>query len=135
MNKWVEAMLSFGRSSDELHEQIVTERQKREDEIKRAGGGEQEYEDARSAARREHAEIECAVTWIERQQREGEIIVSFCKTIYDLMQHVRAHPDFVFGTVFTKDDFPDGVPDDFPAKQGDELLAETGNLLIESEGG
>ena len=30
-------------------------------------------------------------------------------SIHDLMRAVRAHPDYVFGTVFVKDDFPGGV--------------------------
>jgi hypothetical protein len=30
-------------------------------------------------------------------------------SIHDLMRAVKAHPDYVFGTVFVKDDFPGGV--------------------------
>jgi hypothetical protein len=30
-------------------------------------------------------------------------------SIHDLMRAVRAHPDYVFGAVFVKDDLPDGA--------------------------
>jgi hypothetical protein len=52
-------------------------------------------------------------------------------TIHELMQRVREHPDFVFGTYFCTGDFPgEQVPEDFPVNRATDALAETGNLLI-----
>jgi len=52
--------------------------------------------------------------------------------IYELMQEVRNHPDFVFGTIFTVEDFPDGVPEKFSARHAEDALAERGNEVIEN---
>jgi len=55
--------------------------------------------------------------------------------IFDLFERVRAHPDFVFGTIFVHDDFAgDDVPDDFSAKWATGTLAERGNQLIADAG-
>lgn len=53
------------------------------------------------------------------------------ESIYDLFQKVRNHPDYVFGTIFTTDDFPDGVPDDFNGDYATDHMAEAGNEYIE----
>jgi len=52
--------------------------------------------------------------------------------IFELFRGVREHPDFAFGTIFVKDDFPDGkVPDDFSKNLGTDQLAQAGNEYIE----
>lgn len=54
-------------------------------------------------------------------------------TIHELMSAVRAHPDFVFGTIFTRGDFPRGVvPEDFNDSLIEDLLTEHGNEYIAS---
>lgn len=35
-------------------------------------------------------------------------LVTELTSIHDLMRAVTAHPDYVFGTIFVKDDFPGG---------------------------
>lgn len=32
------------------------------------------------------------------------------RSVHDLFAELREHPDFVFGTIFVKDDFPGGEP-------------------------
>lgn len=54
------------------------------------------------------------------------------ESIFDLLKRVRQHPDYVFGTIFVPNDFPDGrVPEDFPTEHANDALAEAGNLFIE----
>jgi hypothetical protein len=54
------------------------------------------------------------------------------ETIFDLMAKVREHPDYVFGTIFVRGDFPgEVVPDDFPVRQVEDRLAEHGNEMID----
>lgn len=49
----------------------------------------------------------------------------------DLMSAVRAHPDFVFGTVFAPGDFPNGeVPDEFNSGVATDRITEVGNEMI-----
>ncbi len=51
--------------------------------------------------------------------------------IHSLFRRVQKHPDFVFGTIFVRGDFPRGeVPDDFSRKWATDILAERGNLYI-----
>jgi hypothetical protein len=53
-------------------------------------------------------------------------------TIFDLMQAVRRHPDYVFGTAFVVGDFPDEiVPEDFDSGQAEDWLVQAGNEFIE----
>jgi hypothetical protein len=57
-------------------------------------------------------------------------------SIYDLMKRVREHPDFVFGTIFTRDDF-DGNEAQGEAiaaapKHAEEALVAAGNTYIEN---
>jgi hypothetical protein len=53
-------------------------------------------------------------------------------SIHDLFEQVRQHPDFVFGTIFVREDFPGSdVPEDFPRRFAADLLAERGNLFID----
>jgi hypothetical protein len=48
-----------------------------------------------------------------------------------LFRRVREHPDFVFGTIFVRDDFPRGeVPEEPSSKWANDTLAERGNLYI-----
>ena len=52
--------------------------------------------------------------------------------IFALMDRVRQHPDYVFGTFFVPGDFPGGtVPDDFNTSYITDKLAEAGNEYIE----
>lgn len=61
---------------------------------------------------------------------------SAAPTIFEMFRAVREHPDFVFGIMYVKEDFPGGVvPDDFSAKWGSDRLAETGNEYIWEECG
>jgi hypothetical protein len=53
-------------------------------------------------------------------------------SIYTLMTQVREHPDYVFGTVFTVEDFPEGVPDSFSESKANDALVERGNEFIEA---
>lgn len=54
------------------------------------------------------------------------------ESIHDLFEQVREHPDFVFGTIFVREDFPGAnVPEDFPSRYAADLLAERGNLFID----
>jgi len=51
--------------------------------------------------------------------------------IHEMFRRVREHPEFVFGTIFVRGDFPRGeVPDDFPSKWATDILAERGNPYI-----
>ncbi len=54
-------------------------------------------------------------------------------SIYDLMQQVRNHPDFVGGTIFTTDDVPEGkrLPPDWREKWLTDRLAERGNEILD----
>ena len=52
--------------------------------------------------------------------------------IFALMDRVRQHPDYIFGTFFVPGDFPGGVvPDDFNTSYITDKLAETGNEYID----
>jgi hypothetical protein len=55
------------------------------------------------------------------------------KTIYELMQEVRNHPDYLFGTVFTVDDL-DGwqTTSGFRNDRGDEAMAVAGRDYLDS---
>lgn len=53
-------------------------------------------------------------------------------SVYELMRQVRDHPDFVFGTIFTIDDFDDDVPDDFNENRAQDALVEAGNDYIQN---
>lgn len=53
-------------------------------------------------------------------------------SIYDQFRGVREHPDFVFGTIFVRGDFPGGVvPETFHRREASEALAQAGNEYIE----
>ena len=52
-------------------------------------------------------------------------------TIHDLMKAVREHPDYVFGTVFTREDFAGDIPWDFSPSRAEDALVERGNAYIE----
>lgn len=53
------------------------------------------------------------------------------ESIHDLFEQVRQHPDFVFGTIFVREDFPGSIiPEDFSPSLATDMLAERGNLLI-----
>ncbi len=61
--------------------------------------------------------------------------------IHELLCAVREHPDFVFGAVFTRNDFDDPdtgeareIPESFNAKVAEETLVERGNALIDDAG-
>lgn len=57
-------------------------------------------------------------------------------SIHDLFNAVKAHPDFVFGTIFVKDDFPDGEAlwgEHGDAKWATEHIVAAGNEYIENE--
>jgi hypothetical protein len=52
-------------------------------------------------------------------------------TVDDAMRIVRAHPDFVFGAIFTADDFPGSrPPDDFRRDLAEESLETAGTARI-----
>jgi len=52
--------------------------------------------------------------------------------VLELLDRVREHPDWVFGTIFVIADFPGGkVPEDFSARHAIDCLAEAGNEYIE----
>lgn len=52
-------------------------------------------------------------------------------SIFDQFEHVRQHPEFVFGTIFVRQDFPGAnVPEDFSPRFASDALAERGSLLI-----
>ena len=54
--------------------------------------------------------------------------------VFELFRTVEAHPDYVFGTIFTPDDFPGGrVPADFSTNRAKGALAESGNEYIAEE--
>lgn len=63
--------------------------------------------------------------------------------IHDLFQRVRKHPDFVFGTIFTRGDFANRDCDGFPERQaedaivsrGSEFIADAGFAMSDEEGG
>lgn len=55
-----------------------------------------------------------------------------------LIAAVRAHPDFVFGTIFTQADFADPetgeereIPEGFDPSVAEELIVERGNSLVD----
>jgi hypothetical protein len=55
------------------------------------------------------------------------------ESIHDLFQRVREHPDFVFGTIFVKDDFPNEEvrwAKWFSAQAADKDLNERGQEYI-----
>ena len=55
--------------------------------------------------------------------------------IFDLFERVRAHPDFVFGTIFVLEDFARGaVPAGFSPRWATDALAERGNQMIGDAG-
>jgi len=53
--------------------------------------------------------------------------------IFKLFERVRKHPDFIGGTIFVKEDIPEGkrLPDDYRKKWLTDPLAERGNLILE----
>lgn len=58
--------------------------------------------------------------------------------IYHLLQAVREHPDYVFGVVFTREDFndPDAeeareIPENFNASVAEDILSQRGFALID----
>lgn len=55
--------------------------------------------------------------------------------IVELFRRVRAHPEFVFGTIFVRDDFAHAtVPTTFSSKRATDMLAERGNQMIDDAG-
>ena len=51
--------------------------------------------------------------------------------IFELLNKVREHPDYVFGTIFVPGDFPGNiVPEDFSGRWGEDTLAQAGNEYI-----
>lgn len=54
-------------------------------------------------------------------------------TIYDLFGRVTAHPDFIGGTIFTREDVPEGraLPSDWRNKWLSDPLAEKGSQILE----
>jgi hypothetical protein len=52
--------------------------------------------------------------------------------VLELFDEVKAHRDYVFGTVFVRQDFPgENVPAGFSARHATDALAEAGNEYIE----
>lgn len=58
------------------------------------------------------------------------------RSVHELFKEVREHPDFVFGTIFVKEDFPGGEPRWLPTGGQDwaeDHLVAAGNTFIENE--
>lgn len=56
------------------------------------------------------------------------------KSIYELFNAVREHPDFVAGTIFTKDDVPEGkqLPPVWKSKWAEDPMIAAGNEALET---
>jgi hypothetical protein len=55
--------------------------------------------------------------------------------IHELMRRVREHPDYVFGTIFTRKDFPNGeAPEDFEAHHAEDEIVARGNDYLFDHG-
>jgi hypothetical protein len=54
--------------------------------------------------------------------------------VYEMWRRVQQHPDYVFGTIFLKGDFPDGADpygsESFSPRHAADRLAERGNEMI-----
>jgi hypothetical protein len=58
------------------------------------------------------------------------------ESIHDLFQRVREHPDYVFGTIFVREDFPNGEVkwgEYGGAKYAEEHITAAGFEYIENE--
>ena len=56
------------------------------------------------------------------------------KSIYKLFNAVREHPDFVAGTIFTKDDIPEGksLPPVWKSRWVEDPMIDAGNVVLEN---
>jgi hypothetical protein len=55
------------------------------------------------------------------------------RSIHDIYQELQAHPDYLFGAIFTVHDLPDRSLAHLYGKHESDHLAEVGNLLIRDQ--